>query len=81
MKMANRLDALEGKSSPPSVERWHHVVQTGEQTQEEAIDAYGRDKVGPDDGMIVFKSVTPRFDADGNMIFYKDWPENQPPSG
>ncbi len=30
--------------------------------------------------MIVFKSVTPRFDAEGNMIFYKDWPENQPPS-
>ncbi len=80
MKMANRLDALEGKSSPPPVERWHDIVQRGNQTLEEAIDAYGRDKIGPDDGMIVWRTTTPRFDADGNKISFRNPPESEPRS-
>ena len=47
------------------------------ETEDELIDAYGREKIGANDSIIIFKSVAPRFDAEGNMIFHKDWPENQ----
>ncbi len=45
MKMTNRLDALEGKASPPLVEKWHELVALGNQTQDELIDAYGRERL------------------------------------
>jgi len=56
MKMANRLDALEGKASPPLVENWHQLVALGNQTQDELIDAYGREKIGANDSFIIFRS-------------------------
>ena len=77
MKMANRLDALEGKATPPLVEKWHELVALGDETENELIDAYGREKIGTNDYIIILKSVAPRFDAEGDMIFHKDWPENQ----
>ena len=76
-KLTNRLSALEGKASPPLVENWHHLVARGNETTDELIDAYGREKIGPNDSFIIFRSVAPRFDGEGNMIFFKDWPENQ----
>ncbi len=77
MKMTNRLDALEGKAGPPLVENWHQLVARGNETTDELIDAYGREKIGPNDSFIIFRAVAPRFDANGDMIFFKDWPENQ----
>ncbi len=56
MKMANRLNALEGKASPQVVENWHFWVAQGNETQDELIDAYGREKVGTYDSFIVFRS-------------------------
>ena len=79
MKMTNRLDALEGKASPPIGEKWHEMVALGDETSDELIDAYGREKIGPHDSIIILRSVAPRFDAEGNMIFHKDWPEKQTP--
>lgn len=66
--MANRLDALEGKASPPLVEKWHQVVAVDDQTEDEVLDAYGREKIGPNDSVLIFRAVTPRFNADGNMV-------------
>ena len=56
MKMTNRLDALEGKASPPLVEKWHFLVALGNETQDELLDAYGREKIGPNDSSIIFRS-------------------------
>ena len=56
MKMTNRLDALEGKASPAIVENWHFLVARGNETQDELIDAYGREKIGPNDSFIIFRS-------------------------
>ena len=64
MKMANRLDALEGKASPPLVENWHFLVALGNETQDELIDAHGREKIGPHASFIIFRSVAPRFDGE-----------------
>ena len=55
MKMTNRLDALEGKASPPLVEIWHHLVALGNETEDELIDAFGREKIGPNDSFIIFR--------------------------
>ena len=79
MNMTNRLDALEGRASPPLVEKWHQLVALEDQTRDEVIDAYGREKIGPNDSIIILRSCAPRFDSEGNMIFRKDWPENQTP--
>jgi len=75
VKMANRLDALEGKATSPSVGKWHELVAPGNETEGELIDAYGREKIGSNDSIIILRLVAPRFDGDGNMIFHKDWPQ------
>ena len=63
MKMTNRLDALEGKASPPLVEKWHQLVALGDETEDELIDAYGRQKIGPNDSFIIFRTVAPAGEA------------------
>ena len=77
MNITKRVGALESKASPPTVEKWHQLFGFKNETEDELIEAYGREKIGPNDSIMSFRSVAPRFDADGNMIFFKDWPENQ----
>ena len=45
-------------AAPPR--RWHRIVQEIGQTHDEALDAYGRDRIGPDDGIIVREIVRPQ---------------------
>ena len=77
MNIAKRVGALENRAGDGGFENVHRIIGTLGQTQEQALDAYGRDKIGPKDFVVVRTFVTPRFDANGNMIFHKDWPENQ----
>ena len=56
-----KLDAARPK-------QWHQVVQQVGQTWDEALDAYGRDRIGPDDGIIQRELVRPQFDAQGRII-------------
>ena len=77
MNIAKRVGALENQAGDSGFDKAHQVICELGQTQEQALDAYGRDKIGPKDFVIVRRFVTPRFDANGNMIFHKDWPENQ----
>lgn len=67
-QLKSRLEALESIARPGAVERWHQVIQRVGQTRDEALDEYGRGKVGEHDGVIVRKIVAPSFDADGKMI-------------
>ena len=67
--MKSRLEALESVNLPPGgVERWHSVVQGIGQTRDEALDEYGREKIGENDGVIINRIVAPVTDADGNLI-------------
>ncbi len=80
MNITKRVGALENQAGDGGFEKAHQVNCRLGQTQEEALDAYGRDKIGPNDFVVVRRFVSPRFDGEGNMIFFKDWPENQSPS-
>lgn len=56
MKMTNRLDALEGKARPAHVEKWHEMVALNDETEDELIEAYGRDKIGANDSIIIYRA-------------------------
>ncbi|MBA4092060.1 MAG: hypothetical protein C0494_15920 [Sphingobium sp.] len=63
--MANigkRIEALEALRSAGAVV-WHRVIQQSGQTLDEALDAYGRDRIAPDDRLIVRKIVDSRLAA------------------
>lgn len=57
-RLEARLKALEALH-PPARGRWHRIIRQADQTQEEAIAAYGREKIGPDDHLIVRRVVVP----------------------
>lgn len=59
MKVLNRrVETLEAKR-PGRVIRSHRIIQHEGQTQDEALDDYGRDKIGPNDFLIVRVIVAP----------------------
>jgi hypothetical protein len=45
-----RVEGLESKRHPPKL---HIVCCHGDQSSDDAIDAYGRDRIGGDDDLIV----------------------------
>ncbi len=63
MNIAKRVGALENHAGDGGFEKVHRVIGRVGQTQEQALDAYGRDKVGPKDFVIVRVLVTPRLHA------------------
>ncbi len=77
MNISKRVVALENQVSDGGYENVHRVNAEIGQTPEQAIKAYGRDKIGPKDLTIVRTFITPRFDVEGKMIHPKDWPENR----
>ena len=48
--LRNRLNDLERKAHPPAL---HIVICRGGQTKDEAIDEYGRDRIGSVDDLVV----------------------------
>jgi hypothetical protein len=75
-RLDNRVTDLEARQKP-DIGRWHNLIQRADQTQEEALDAYGRHLIGEHDRLIINRTVAPRFNPDGSRLFYSDWPENQ----
>ncbi len=51
MKLDRRVSNLEAKGSGTALQKIH-LVGLGQGTEDEAIDAYGRDLIGPDDMII-----------------------------
>ena len=52
MKLDARIDRLERDSGSASLVKYHLLARLHDQTEDEAIDVYGRDKVGPGDDFI-----------------------------
>ena len=59
MKMASRVHALESKDGNVGCGKSHRVICRIGQSKEDALVEYGRDKIGPDDFVIVRHFVTP----------------------
>lgn len=53
---AKRLEALETRTKA-ATGVWHRIIQEAGQTQDQALDAYGRDKIGPDDNVIIRRII------------------------
>ena len=60
MNIAKRVGALENQVGDGGFEKAHRVICKIGQTQDQALDAYGRDKVGPNDLVIMRVMVSPR---------------------
>jgi len=61
-RLSARMADLEARQ-PVEVGRWHRIIQYGGQTPDEAIDAYGREKFGPNDRPIIRTIVSLKQEA------------------
>ncbi len=77
MNIGKRVGALESRAGDGGFASVHRIVVKSGQTQQQAIDDYGRDRIGPKDLPIVRTFITPRFDVEGKMIHPKNWPEDR----
>ena len=77
MNIVKRVGALEGRDDGGRFDRVHRILCKDGQTGDGAKDAYGQDKIGSRDLVIIRSKIAPHFDAAGNMIHFKDWPENR----
>jgi hypothetical protein len=75
-QLQKRVEGLEAQAAPTGIQIWHLIAVTQGQTEESAREQYGK-PIAEGDGIIYLKSVAPRFNPDGSMLFYSDWPENQ----
>ena len=55
MKMASRVEALESRTSDLVHREVHFIVQDAGQSRDDALDAYGREKIGLDDDLVIFR--------------------------
>ena len=60
MRQVAAAEAALARRDAAKPRTWHRIVQQVGQSEDEAIDAYGRDRIGPDDGIILREMVRPR---------------------
>ena len=56
----SRIARAEARRRPLTPVKWHMLGRNEDQTDDEAIDAYGRDLIGPDDQIIMLVGVRPK---------------------
>ena len=66
-RLSSRVADLEARQTEP-LGKWHVLIQREGQTRDEVIDAYGRHLIGEHDHLIINRIVSPKRDADGNMV-------------
>lgn len=67
MRLVSRLKVLEARNHV-GWDQAHQVIQHVGQTEDEALDEYGREKIGANDLVILIELVGPQFDAEGNRV-------------
>ena len=58
-RMRTRVERLEA-ARPAVVGRWHRVIARGSETDEQAIDVYGREQIGATDHVVLRRIVSAR---------------------
>jgi hypothetical protein len=67
-KRVSALEAAAGAGDPSYGKPWHRVTVREGQSLADAIRAYGIEKIGEHDNLIIHRIVSPKFDEQGNMI-------------
>jgi hypothetical protein len=67
-KRVSALEAAAGAGDPSSGKPWHWVIVREGQSLADAVRAYGIDRIGEHDNLIVWRIVSPKFDEQGKMI-------------
>jgi hypothetical protein len=67
-KRVSALEAAAGAGDPSYGKPWHAVTVRDGQSLADAVRAYGIEKIGEHDNLIVNRIVSPKFDEQGNLI-------------
>ena len=71
MSLEKRVSALEagaGAGDPSCEKPWHNVTVHEGQSLADAVRAYGIEKLGEQDNLIVNRIVPPKFDEQGRIV-------------
>ena len=73
-KRESRIARAEARGRPFTPVKCHLLGRNEDQTDEEAIDAYGRDLIGPNDQIIMLVGVWPRHRPDDDDFLHRNSP-------
>jgi len=71
MSLEKRVSALEAAAAvrdPSCGKPWHSVTVREGQSLADAVRAYGIEKIGEHDNLIIWRIVSPKFDEQGRII-------------
>jgi hypothetical protein len=60
VKKEERIARAEARRHPSTPVKYHMLGRNEDQTDDEAIDAYGRDLIGPNDQIIMLVGIRPK---------------------
>lgn len=67
-KRVSALEAAAGAGDPSYGKPWHQVTVREGQSLADAVHAYGIEKIGEYDNLIINRIVSPKFDEQGILI-------------
>ena len=67
-KRVSALEAAAGAEDPQSARPWHQVIVREGQSLADAVRAYGIEKIGEHDNLIIHRIVSPKFDEQGDIV-------------
>ena len=67
-KRVSALEAAPGAGDPSHGKPYHWVIVRQGQSLADAVRAYGIEKIGEDDNLIVWWILSPKFDEQGRII-------------
>ena len=71
MSLEKRVAALETAAEaedPQNAKPWHRIIVREGQSLADAVRAYGIEKLGEDDNLIIRSIVSPKFDEQGRIV-------------
>jgi hypothetical protein len=67
-KRVSALEAAAGAGDPSHGKPWHRVIVREGQSLADAVRAYGIEKIGEHDNLIIHRIVSPQRDEQGNIV-------------
>ena len=67
-KRVSDLEAAAGAGDPSYGKPWHQVIVREGQSLADAVRAYGIEKIGEHDNLLIYWIVSPKFDEQGHII-------------